>query len=292
MASSSSACHRSHRSSEHLAGCEASAVGNGCHIKRPRFTQHTGHIMTPATEPATAQPIELASPKLVAAITQRLAEPFPLDQLGWLPKSKQPSNGQVRVVPYLEVGAVKRRLTHVLGLDGWEALCHPVNGPHAAVIVKLRVRLAGQWIEHSDVGAAKSKPNEPHQALQSAASNGLKRAAESLGVGAYLKRLGTLWMDWDASKERLREDRPPRLPAWALPANPASTPPQVLTHAVGALVQEFARCNSKDLFGLLRYSHRWLLRCGVSAEQQAAIAAAREATAKRMIINDTPEAIA
>lgn len=243
------------------------------------------HTATTMSQPPPPAP---ASSRL-ATLTRRLAEPFPLNQLGWLPKSKQPTNGQVRVVPYLEVGAVRHRLTDVLGLDGWEVACEPIAGPHAAVVVTLRARLGETWVSHADVGAAKPRADDPHQALQSAASNGLKRAAESLGVGAYLKRLGPLWMAWDAKYERVDLDRPPQLPAWARPAPSPATTNDSVAHAVAALAQEFGRCTTKELFGLLRYSHRWLLRCGLTAEQARGLAATRAATATRLNVHDQPE---
>jgi hypothetical protein len=52
--------------------------------------------------------------------------------------------------------------------------------------------------------------------LKAAFSDALKRAAIKLGVGRYLYRLPSQWVDYDPTAGRFVKT--PQLPAWALPA--------------------------------------------------------------------------
>ena len=54
--------------------------------------------------------------------------------------------------------------------------------------------------------------------MDAAWSDSLKRAAVKFGIGRYLYRLKSQWVDWDASKRQFVQK--PTLPPWALPTTP------------------------------------------------------------------------
>jgi hypothetical protein len=72
-----------------------------------------------------------------------------------------------------------------------------------------------------DVGGPSEQPDGGDR-LKAAFSDALKRAAVKFGIGRYLYRLPSQWVDYDPQKRQI--SRPPTLPTFALPAKPAAPP--------------------------------------------------------------------
>jgi hypothetical protein len=66
-----------------------------------------------------------------------------------------------------------------------------------------------------DVGGPSEQPDGGDR-LKAAFSDALKRAAVKFGVGGYLYRLPSQWLDYDSQRRQFLKT--PSLPAWALPA--------------------------------------------------------------------------
>lgn len=106
----------------------------------------------------------------------------------WLPKDGKSNRGKITCFPYVTGAQVKKRLNSVLGLDGWMSEMSPQ--PNGAVFTKLSCYIAGKWIDKTDVGVESRESKE-----KGAATDSLKRAAVSFGVGAYLHKLGPKTID-------------------------------------------------------------------------------------------------
>src|SRR5262249_31196354 len=86
---------------------------------------------------------------------------------------------------------------------------------------RLRLRIGNRWITKVDVGGPSEQPDGGDR-LKAAFSDALKRAAVKFGVGRYLYRLPSQWLDYDPQKRQFT--RTPTLPEWALPAPPTHNP--------------------------------------------------------------------
>lgn len=141
-----------------------------------------------------------------------LAEPFPIDQVGFKPAGKPTASNRVCVVAYIDARDVMDRLDQVVGAENWKA--EPVWHEGGLVECRLSIRVNGEWIAKTDVGGESEQP-DPHDKAKAAVSDALKRAAVHWGIGRYLYRLDDMWVDWDADKRRPKGK--PQLPVWALP---------------------------------------------------------------------------
>jgi hypothetical protein len=139
-------------------------------------------------------------------LAAELAAPFPETELRWKPKSV--SGARCLALPYVTAACVIARLTHVLGLAGWQDRYQVLAS--GAVLCTLRCRIGEEWISHQDVGVPSNV-----EAAKGACSDSLKRAARKFGVGAYLCRLGGQWLAYDARTKQITGK--PQFPTWALP---------------------------------------------------------------------------
>jgi hypothetical protein len=64
------------------------------------------------------------------------------------------------------------------------------------------VRINGEWITRADVGSISDQPDAGDQ-LKAAYSDALKRAAVAFGIGRYLYRLPSQWVDYDPVKKQI-----------------------------------------------------------------------------------------
>lgn len=148
-----------------------------------------------------------------------LAVPFDPRAVRWKPQKI--SGNRALASAYVDARLVQDRLDKVLGIDGWQDDYEPL--PDGTVICRLRCRFAGEWITKVDVGSPSKQPEEGDR-RKAAFSDALKRAAVKYGIGRYLYRLPTQWVDYDPQKRQIV--KPPPLPDWALPSGasrPAST---------------------------------------------------------------------
>jgi hypothetical protein len=79
-----------------------------------------------------------------------------------------------------------------------------------SVVGRLRCRIGGEWLTKVDVGGPSERPDGGDR-LKAAFSDSLKRAAVKYGVGRYLYRLPSPWVDYDAQRKQFKQT--PKLPA-------------------------------------------------------------------------------
>jgi hypothetical protein len=70
-------------------------------------------------------------------------------------------------------------------------------------------RIGGEWLTKMDVGGPSEQPDVGYR-LKAAFSDSLKRAAAKFGVGRYLYRLPSQWVDYGPQRRQLKQTpRPP-----------------------------------------------------------------------------------
>lgn len=111
-------------------------------------------------------------------IAQLLAAPFSESQL----KKRQGPGGMV--FTYVDSRAVAERLTEVLGIGNWSFVVDVADLSRSVVKGTLTVSIGDKTVTHSDYGYPNS--DRDPEALKSAASDALRRAAVQLGVARDL----------------------------------------------------------------------------------------------------------
>ncbi len=151
------------------------------------------------------------------ALTQALAEPFDPGEVRFKPAVV--SGNRAMAIAYVDARVIQDRLDDVLGVAGWqdEYECLPDGG----VVCRLRLHLGDQWITKMDVGSPSEQPDEGDR-RKASFSDALKRAAVKFGIGRYLYRLPSQWVDYDPQKRQFA--RTPKLPADALPRPHVASP--------------------------------------------------------------------
>ncbi len=144
----------------------------------------------------------------VQALTRALAEPFEREEVKFKPAVV--SGNRAMALAYVDARVIQDRLDEVL--------------PDGSVMCRLRVKLGDRWISKTDVGSPSEQPDGGDR-LKAAFSDALKRAAVKFGIGRYLYRLPSQWVDYDPHKRQFA--KPPTLPDFALPTKgrkPAEQP--------------------------------------------------------------------
>ena len=164
--------------------------------------------MSTPTNSATPEPA--AAPE-ADALMKALAAPFDPAEVRFKPAVV--SGNRALAMAYVDARVIQDRLDVVLGVTNWQDDydCRP----DGSVVCRLRLRLGGEWITKVDVGGPSEQPDGGDR-LKAAFSDALKRAAVKFGIGRYLYRLPSQWVDYDPQKRQFV--RAPALPAWALPA--------------------------------------------------------------------------
>ncbi len=111
-------------------------------------------------------------------IARELAAPFPESQL----KRRQGPGGMV--FTYVDSRAVAERLTSVLGIGSWSFKVKVADLSKSVVKGKITAKIGDKTVSHSDYGYPNS--DRDPEALKSAASDALRRAAVQLGVARDL----------------------------------------------------------------------------------------------------------
>ena len=86
---------------------------------------------------------------------------------------------------------------------------------------RLTVTIDGDPVTKCDVGGESQQPDEGDR-VKAAFSDALKRAAVKFGIGRYLYRLPSQWLDYDSAKKSFTQT--PRLPEWACLRRTANPP--------------------------------------------------------------------
>src|SRR5437016_353833 len=126
------------------------------------------------------------------SLTDLLAAPFTEDEVKFKPAVV--SGNRALALPYVDARAIQDRLDDVLGVAGWQDEYECL--PNGAVVCRLRLRLGDEWITKMDVGGPSAQPDEGDR-RKAAFSDALKRAAVKFGIGRYLYRLPSQWVDYD-----------------------------------------------------------------------------------------------
>jgi hypothetical protein len=108
---------------------------------------------------------------------------------------------------YVDARVIQDRLDEVLGVSGWQDDYECLAD--GSVVCRLRLRLGGEWITKVDVGGP-SEQSDGGDRLKAAFSDALKRAAVKFGIGRYLYRLKSQWVDYDPQRRQFV--CPPALP--------------------------------------------------------------------------------
>jgi hypothetical protein len=161
---------------------------------------------------ATKQTPEKPAPAAtVEELTDALAAPFDPSAVRFKPAVV--TGNRALALAYVDARVVQDRLDDVLGVDGWQDEYECLAD--GSVVCKLQLRMGGEWITKMDVGGPSEQPDGGDR-MKAAFSDALKRAAVKFGVGRYLYRLPSQWLDYDPQRRQFL--KAPSLPAWALPA--------------------------------------------------------------------------
>jgi hypothetical protein len=153
-------------------------------------------------------------------IAAALAAPFAPDQVDWKPQSIK--GDRALAVAYIDARLVMDRLDQVLGVGNWQTTYREVKD---GVLCTLSVRIHDAWVCHEDFGSFSDQPDAGDR-IKAAASDGLKRCGVHLGVGRYLYRIPSVWVDYDTTRKRFTKQ--PQLPDWAVPrSEPGTAQPAV-----------------------------------------------------------------
>lgn len=150
----------------------------------------------------------------VREVMNRLAEPFDPKEVKFKPAVV--SGNRAMALCYIDARVVQDRLDEVVGPENWQDSYKILA--EGSVICRLRVRIGGEWISKCDVGS-ESEQKDHGDRTKAAFSDALKRAAVKFGIGRYLYRLPSQWVDYDPQKKHFIKE--PQLPSWALPKNQA-----------------------------------------------------------------------
>ena len=157
----------------------------------------------------------------VADLTEALSAPFDSHEVRFKPAVV--SGNRAMALAYVDARVIQDRLDSVLGVTGWQDEYECL--PEGSVVCRLRLRLGDEWITKMDVGGQSEQPDEGDR-RKAAFSDALKRAAVKFGIGRYLYRLPSQWVDYDPKKRQFVHT--PTLPPSAIrkPATAIRHPPK------------------------------------------------------------------
>jgi hypothetical protein len=164
-----------------------------------------------------SEPIKVDSPE-VAALVTALAAPFDPAEVKWKPAMVK--GNRALAMCYIDARAVQDRLDEVLSVTGWQDNYEVLAD--GSVVCRLQLRLAGEWVTKVDVGSTSEQPDAGDR-MKAAFSDALKRAAVKFGIGRYLYRLPSQWVDYDPQKKQFV--RTPSVPGPAGPQKPKAAAP-------------------------------------------------------------------
>src|SRR4051794_27486760 len=151
----------------------------------------------------------------VKTITQALSAPFDLKEVKFKPQVVQ--GNRALALAYVDARAIQDRLDEVLGVEGWQDEYEVL--PDGSVVCRLRLKVGDEWVVKMDVGGPSEQPDGGDR-MKAAFSDALKRAAVKFGIGRYIYRLPSQWVDYDPMKKQFRTT--PSLPAFAMPKRKAA----------------------------------------------------------------------
>lgn len=162
---------------------------------------------------------ELINGKTSAQIAKELAAPFHPRDIEWRigsMKKDDPSRGMA--LAYIDVRAVRRRLTEVVGIDNWQA--EPIAIGDHQIAYRIGIRFPHGWVWKGDgawignltpaVGDRGKVDQKEEQRLdmegKGAFSTAQKRAGATWGIGEYLYEAPSPWVDIDPKWKSLTRE--------------------------------------------------------------------------------------
>lgn len=179
-------------------------------------------------------------------VLSRLAEPFPVEDLKWLPAFGLKQGKPAPVLVYVDARTIAERLNEVVGANNWSDSYHTV-GVETEVVksegtgkdrvdTRIPVRYGGVQCDLTILGVTKSDVGTPSYSdeLKGGYSDALKRAAVKFGIGEYFYRMGTLFAEHDGYRIT---KAPTKLPDFAYPIERAN-PDEVIKNLIAEFTVE------------------------------------------------------
>jgi len=144
-----------------------------------------------------------------AAMLKQLKNPFEPKFVKWRVGATNKEKTKGIALAYIDGREVQKRLDDVMGIAGWQDHYIPVDG---GFICELSLLIDGVWVTKSN--AAGNTNVDP---IKGGASDALKRAAATWGIGRYLYYLPNKWVPIVPEGKSYKLSEIPELPAWAKP---------------------------------------------------------------------------
>lgn len=125
-----------------------------------------------------------------------LAKPFPQSAVHWRVQGTPiERNGKwsAMALAYIDARDVMDRLDEVCGPENWQTEYHETA--KGRLICRLSIRVTDEWVTKSDGAGDTDVEGE-----KGAISDALKRAAVSWGIGRYLYRLSSPWVECEVKQ--------------------------------------------------------------------------------------------
>lgn len=164
-----------------------------------------------------------------------LQAPFKAEDIEWRIQQSGLKNGKpwAQALAYVQARAIQQRLDDVISPAKWRNEFS--KAPEGGILCGISIKVGDEWVTKWD-GAS----NTEIEAVKGGLSGATKRAAVQWGIGRYLYKLETTFVEvtdargqhYIAIKENKNDQQPkyrgywndPKLPSWALPTG-TTTPP-------------------------------------------------------------------
>ena len=162
---------------------------------------------------------ERANEEAAAELFRRLAEPFPASEIEWRVGTTTKDKSKGMALAFVTSRAVQQRLDDVCGPGRWSSEIRQLDAGKGYTC-KLTILLPdGRYVTRED-----GSDESDIEGTKGGISGALKRAAVLFGVGRYLYYLDAPWVKIVPAGRSYRLEKPPPLPAWALPGGSGRPP--------------------------------------------------------------------
>lgn len=144
-----------------------------------------------------------------AALLKQLKNPFDPRFVKFRVGATDAAKTKGIALAYIDSREVMKRLDDVCGVGGWQTKYTAVDG---GFICELSIKIDDVWVTKSNAAG-----NTKVEAIKGGASDALKRAAATWGIGRYLYYLPNIWVPIKAQGKSYVLAVQPELPDWALP---------------------------------------------------------------------------
>lgn len=151
------------------------------------------------------------SKEVEATMLKQLKNPFDPKFVKWRVGATDSAKTKGIALCYIDSREVTKRLDDVCGIAGWQTKYVPIDN---GFICELSIKVGDTWITKSNsAGYTKVEP------IKGGASDALKRAAATWGIGRYLYYLPNVWVKIKPQGKSYVLAEIPELPEWAQPNN-------------------------------------------------------------------------